>query len=356
MKDVLILGAGLAGLSLAHRLAKEGTKITLLEKREEYLNDRTWCFWNTHAHAFEHLIEKRWKRWQICYKGKRQSYSSPEYEYQMISSLKFYQEMNRTLQSFANVTLLKGVSVDNIIFHKSHLQAITSHGSFESNKVYDSRPAHLESSLYQHFYGWHLRVDIPVFDPNDVVLMDFEGDQAKGIHFMYLLPFSPYEALIEPTFISAQPLKRIDYELCLKEYLVKRFGINSYEIIREENGVLPLTTHFQASPSPYLKLIGARGGWSRASTGYAFLAIQEAIDRLVQGYSTNKSFERWLDRTFLSVIKNHPAHAPMLFAKLFEKNDPGSLIRFLSGKSTLIETVKVISTLPKLPFIKEVLL
>lgn len=354
MKDILILGAGLAGLSLAHRLAKEGVKITLLEKREEYLNDRTWCFWNTHSHEFEHLIEHRWNKWQIGHNGKRDSYSSPGYEYQMISSLKFYQEMNRSLQSFENVSFLKGISVDNIIFHKTHLEVITSQGRFESKKVYDSRPAPLKSSLYQHFFGWHIRVNRPSFDPSEVVLMDFEGDQSKGIHFMYLLPFSPYEALIEPTFLSANPLEKIDYELRLKEYLASRFGISAFEIIREEKGILPLTTQFQISPSPHLNFIGTQGGWTRSSTGYAFLAIQEAIDQLIQCSLPNKRIERWLDRIFLSYIKNHPSDAPILFAKLFEKSDPESLIRFLSGKCTLIETVKVISTLPKWSFIKEV--
>lgn len=354
MKDILILGGGLAGLTLAYNLAKKGVPLTLLEKRKEYLNDRTWCFWNTQSHPFEHLIEHRWHKWQIRYNGKKSSFSSPEYEYQMIPSGKFYQEMIHRLKALPNVSLHMGVDVNHVICHKTHLDVITSHGLFQSKKGYDSRPAHLECSLYQHFFGWHIRIDKPAFDPSEVILMDFEGDQTKGIHFMYLLPFSPYEALIEPTFISAKPLEKSDYERLVKDFLKKRFGLKSYEILREEKGVLPLTTDFQKSTSDRLACIGAQGGWTRSSTGYAFLAIQGAIDQLMRGSSHPKTLERFLDRTFLSFIKNHPDQAPQLFATLFEKNSPGSLVRFLSGKSTPFETFQVISSLPKWPFLKEV--
>lgn len=354
MKDVLILGGGLAGLSLAYRLAKKGVNITLLEKRKEYVNDRTWCFWNTQDHPFEHLVEHRWHRWQIGYNGKKCSYSSPGYEYQMIPSMTFYEAMTNHLNSLPHVSIHMGVDVHQVVCHKTYHEAITSHGVFKAKIGYDSRPSKIESSLYQHFYGWHVRLDQPAFDPSEVILMDFEGDQSKGIHFMYLLPFSPEEALIEPTFISAKPLEKSHYEQCMKDYLGKRFGINSYAIIREEKGVLPLTTRFQQSSSPHLVCVGANGGWTRSSSGYAFLAIQDAIEQLLQGSMKSKTYERFLDRTFLSFINNHPGLAPQLFATLFEKNDPGSLIRFLSGRSSILETLEVISSLPKWPFLKEV--
>ncbi|WP_146069326.1 lycopene cyclase family protein, partial [Cryobacterium sp. Y11] len=45
--DLVILGAGLAGLTLAARLARErsGPRVVLLEPRTAYRDDRSWCFW-----------------------------------------------------------------------------------------------------------------------------------------------------------------------------------------------------------------------------------------------------------------------------------------------------------------------
>ena len=46
--DLIILGGGCAGLSLALNLAKQGSvcpNTLILEKREAYSNDRTWGFW-----------------------------------------------------------------------------------------------------------------------------------------------------------------------------------------------------------------------------------------------------------------------------------------------------------------------
>ncbi|MFN4174662.1 MAG: lycopene cyclase family protein, partial [Parachlamydiaceae bacterium] len=279
MKKVLILGAGLSGLSLAYRLSKKDFSITLLEKRETYQNDRTWCFWNTSSHPFEDLIDYRWNKWQVNHKGRSKVCTSSAYEYQMISAETFYRELIARLKSQGNVDICLGVEVKDIVKQEKSFEAITSKGFFLADSVYDSRPNVMTSLLYQHFHGWHIQIDRPLFDPSKVILMDFDVDQSKGIHFMYVLPFSPFEALVEPTFLSESPLEKSAYESSLDAYLSSRYGIKAFKIIREEKGVLPLATHFKTSFVPDLKYIGSAGGWMRSSTGYAFLSIQEAIER-----------------------------------------------------------------------------
>ena len=65
--DVLIVGAGCAGLSLAWHLVERGLggrRLLLVDPRTEYGRDRTWCFWNVVEHPFEDLVTKRWSRWR----------------------------------------------------------------------------------------------------------------------------------------------------------------------------------------------------------------------------------------------------------------------------------------------------
>ncbi len=47
--DLVIIGGGCAGLSLAYQLSQFGEncpKTLIIEERELYTNDRTWCFWD----------------------------------------------------------------------------------------------------------------------------------------------------------------------------------------------------------------------------------------------------------------------------------------------------------------------
>jgi lycopene beta-cyclase len=60
--DVVVIGAGCAGLSLGFNLAKMGEdapKTIFLEQRLEYHNDRTWCFWDQKETVWENSISKK---------------------------------------------------------------------------------------------------------------------------------------------------------------------------------------------------------------------------------------------------------------------------------------------------------
>jgi hypothetical protein len=76
--------------------------------------------------------------------------------------------------------------------------------------AFDSRPAETrggargvdEVALLQNFVGWEVDAGRPVFDEGVVEMMDFAVSQARGLHFMYVLPFSPRRALVEATYIT----------------------------------------------------------------------------------------------------------------------------------------------------------
>ena len=56
--DIVILGGGAAGLSLARELAHNSANthtITVLEARSKYKDDRTWCFWASEHDFFKYL-------------------------------------------------------------------------------------------------------------------------------------------------------------------------------------------------------------------------------------------------------------------------------------------------------------
>ena len=63
MADLIILGGGCAGLSLAMRLAALGDacpSVIIIEQRSHYQHDRTWCFWQSKSTSMQSLVTRKW--------------------------------------------------------------------------------------------------------------------------------------------------------------------------------------------------------------------------------------------------------------------------------------------------------
>jgi len=84
------------------------------------------------------------------------------------------------------------------------------------------------------------------------------------------------------------------------------------------------------------------------------------VDSLMQGSSlkkipaTPKRF-RFYDNTLLHILYHRKLQGKDIFSRLFAKNNPVQVLRFLDNESTLREELKIISTLPTLPFLKAAL-
>src|SRR5690606_32000410 len=125
--------------------------------------------------------------------------------YEHIPADRFYALARAILGEFPEVELRLGCEVRAIHERGEHVEVSTSEGTIHAPLAFDSRPlppaspSADEVDLLQHFVGWEVEAEGPVFDPETPVLMDFAVEQARGIHFMYVLPFSPTRALVETT-------------------------------------------------------------------------------------------------------------------------------------------------------------
>lgn len=384
--DVIVLGAGCTGLTLANELLAQGLdrfRLLLLESRQTYENDRTWCFWNTHAHRFEPAVSRRWSSWSVKHHGQVLRCSG-SYDYQYLRAADFYQAALSTLPS---TQLELGQHVEYLVEHEDQVAVHTKNGTVFGRKVIDTRPSASQPvhSLgdhvhwLQHFAGWHVRTSSPCFDPNCVQLMDFDAGLAsvhpsssqncdparaipEGIPFFYVLPFSETEALVESTWFGPQVWEPGRYKAQLNHYLCAELGTD-YELLSQEHGVLPMSTlPAQLEPSRRIWRLGLAGGAARPSTGYAFLAIQRHAQhlarQLVRGdwrcppaYYSSESY--WLDKTFLRVLREDPQRGPELFFRLFQRVEPDALVRFLSDQASLRDIWQVISRLPAKLFLRQ---
>ncbi len=368
--DYAIVGAGCSGLALAvellHALSGD-RRIAVFEPRRSYHLDRVWCFWKTAPHRFSHAIGHEWGRWKVRYNGREVVQSSSQFPYQYLPGDAFYAEALETISRSTSADLFLQTIVTDIKENKSHVRISTNRGAFLARVLFDGRNdvnQYLKlGCLLQHYSGQRIRAHRPVFDSSTVTLMDFDISQRHGITFVYVLPFSESEALVEPTILSYLPLESDAYTKLIKDYLSHRFDLNDYEVLFQEQGVIPMTADLAPPKMPTRLIpIGTAAGMVKGSTGYGFLPIQKWSRIVAEDIAAGRHrrlprprswLYTYMDRIFLSFLAQHPSDAPEVFFHLFQRVPSDHLVRFLSDRASIIDIARVIAAMPKRPFIRQ---
>jgi lycopene beta-cyclase len=221
--------------------------------------------------------------------------------------------------------------------------------------------AEVRHPLRQHFGGWEVRTEHPIFDPGCVTLMDFDAPQHDGTAFFYLLPTSPHRALVEYTMFSTHPRARTFYDDHLGEHL-DGLGAGSYQIERREYGVIPMEDRRHAQRSgDHVWNIGTVGGMTKPTTGYTFQRIHDQTRRLVEAWATGappppgrvvSPRYGFADRTLLNILHHHPELGRPMFERLFRTSSIDDILTFLDERSSLAADCRMIARLPWRPFLR----
>jgi lycopene beta-cyclase len=365
---IAILGAGLAGLSLAVQLVERGVRapITLVEPRTAYADDRTWGFWETEAHPFSPLIAERWHAWRVA-AGGREIVRGAGVPYARLPAAALYADARARLAGAANVRLLTGTRVTGL----DGGRVLTDRGPLDGAVVYDGRPPEADRivrgpRLLQQFVGRRVTTDRPVFEPGVADLMDFRVSQRHGIAFLYVLPSGPREALVEATVFAGEPVSDAVLDGLLADGLAARAGGARVAVLGEERGEIPMAPGLGALAGDDGRAIpiGTRAGAPRGSTGYAFLPVQRHVRQLADDLAAGRPRARamrgtgtdWLDRVFLTQLLRDPAGGPALLARLFDRVPPARLVRFLMEQGGPLDHLAVMTALPTAPLLRSALL
>ncbi|WP_043405373.1 MULTISPECIES: lycopene cyclase family protein [Streptomyces] len=368
--DVAVVGAGAAGLSLAVRLARPPTgaeppRTVLLAAPPGPVRTapRTWCFWEPDGGPYDGELTASWERLRVHgTDGTAVTTSTTPLRYKMLRSDAFEAMAERAAADSGGRVTRVEAAVHRITPAQGGAVVVHARRSdgtevtVRARHVFDSRPLPrlppARTTLLQHFRGWFVRTTGPAFEPSVVELMDFRTPQpARGLSFGYVLPVGPSEALVEYTEFSHRPLDCAAYDKALRDYSTRVLGLDGYEVIGCEQGVVPMTDAvFPRRTAPGVYRIGACAGATRPSTGYTFSAVQRQTCVVAAALHDGRdplpprphpARARLMDATLLHALDRGRVDGPAFFTRLFTAVPTPRLLRFLDGRTGLTEDLGI---------------
>lgn len=360
--DYIIAGGGCAGRSLAYQMSLHDSlsdkQILVIEKEAKNKNDRTWSFWESRPGPFESIVHRKWENAWVHYDDVSRKLKMQPFVYKTILGKDFYKFTDEAFQNASNISY-----INTTVHHLDKSGRVkTEAGEFEGKWIFSSLLEKPESIkpyvwLWQHFYGKVIQTSSPQFDPNAVTFMDFRVPQVEGTCFMYILPFSEDEALLEFTVFSKNIWAKDQYQKELEKYINEHID-GPYEVIEEEMGAIPMTDFplVRSEKGSKIVKIGSAGGASKGSTGYTFGRIQEDATLMANRLANNdlplisnhfsKSRFRWYDSSLLGMLAKPNNAGDKFFFDLFVKNKTTDVFSFLNEKTSFSTELKIMSSTP----------
>jgi len=367
--DYIIIGAGASGLMLGNALVNDPffkeKSILLVDKNAKLNNDRTWCFWEEGKGAFDTIVSKTWHH--IYFGGQQASktFDINPYFYKMIRGIDFYDTYLTRLKKYPNISF-KQESITQVTDEGNRVIVTSDKSQYTAlkvfNSIFDYKMAMQQDKypvLQQHFLGWTVKTKEPIFKVDRVTYMDFSIPQLGNTRFMYILPFSETEALVEYTLFSEKLLSEKTYENSIRDYLKNELDCHEFEIMDTEKGSIPMTCYdFKDHHTKNIRYIGTAGGWAKPSTGYTFISSSKKVPVLLQFLKTGRPLHKlsfknkfwYYDLLLLDVLANDNANGHTIFETLFKNRNPELIFKFLDEETSLLEDLQFILGCPKWPF------
>jgi lycopene beta-cyclase len=379
--ELAVVGAGVSGLTVMRLLlesnALAGRSVLLVDGARDDDELRTLSFWSPGPIPLEPLVRHRWSTLRLhtdpgAHDPGGHELLLAEHTYRSLFFADLQRDVKQRLAARPDGHLVEG-RVQGLVQDGDGVTLTVARLAggdlrVRARWVLDSR-FHLRDhavdrrrfhDLRQHFHGWIVRAPRDAFTPDVATLLDFRtGAPAAvppGTGFVYVLPFSPREALVE--LVTLHP---VDAEPVLHDYLLNAHGLAEVELLDRESGVSPLTDRpFPWHQGRRVRLLGVASGRLKPSTGYALTRIVDDCAAIVRSLErdghpmvapADAPGHRLLDGVLLELWERRPEAIPGVFAAMFLRNPPDRVLRFLDERESATELARLIGSLPWTPFL-----
>ena len=375
--DLIIAGAGCAGLSALSQILDSparNRRIIVIDRDIGPKDDRTWAFWGTDDSPFAHLADRRWDSVRVRFPGwettatlRGAARAAGRRHYLRVRRRDYDQEILDRVAAHRNVRVVAQPITDirddadgaTVLLPEGELRAPLMFQSARLSPDDLSRP--VRHPLRQHFGGWEVHTQHPVFDPGVVTLMDFDTDQHDATTFFYVLPEAPDRALVEHTMFSLEPKTREFYDGQIRAHL-DRLGAGEVTVTRTEYGSIPMEDRRPRQRwGDHVWNIGTVGGMTKPTSGYTFQRTHAQTRHLVAAWAAGETLRPlpaaprrygFADRTLLHLLHRHPDQGRPVFERLFRTTAIDDVLTFLDEDTTLVADARMYSHLPWSPFLR----
>lgn len=357
--DLILAGGGLANGLIAHRLRERRPDLRFLvvESAQTLGGNHTWSFHDGDLSPVEHdwiapFVAHRWPSYDVRFPRRVRGVDTG---YASVSSERFASVLHGQLGERLRLGApIHALSPDSVTLESGE--------TLRARAVIDGRGQRQSAHLtlgFQKFLGQEWETDGP-HGVSRPVVMDASVPQSEGYRFVYVLPFSPTRLLIEDTYYADDAaLDRQSLRARIEGY-AKAQGWRLKNLVREENGILPI-----ALGGDMERLIEeARGvptvGLARAlfhpTTGYSLPdAVHvadlvsaapdlsaEALSRLLAQHARNL----WSDRAYFRLLNRllfgagEPAERYRILEHFYRLPDP-VVARFYAARLEFSDKLRI---------------
>ena len=359
--DLILVGGGLANGLLAWQLRQRrpAMRVLVIEQGSVLGGNHTWSFHAGDLEAHQHrwlqpLVGQQWSGQEVRFPQLQRHLESG---YASIFSADFHRLL---MDEFADAVLLN-TPVAKV---QSQEVLLADGRCLRARAVIDGRgprPSRHLALGFQKFLGQEVDLAAP-HGLRVPVIMDATVDQHDGYRFVYVLPLTADSLLIEDTYYADAgelPVERLRENL--QNYARGR-GWQVAEVLREEQGVLPivLSGDIQAfwDEAGDVPRVGLAAALFHPTTGYSLPDAVRLVDHLIEVdrwdaaslYATLRGYccRLWQQRRFFRLLNRMlflagPADRRWQVMQRFYRL-PGPLIeRFYAARLTLLDRARIVS-------------
>ena len=359
----VVVGAGISGLMLCESLVNRGEEVTLVGPVDNRV--QTICTWrhkDKPTQYADHIINS-WDQWEFSFNSHVQTHHGNEFLYEALNGQSLKKALELRLSESENFTRIDEL-VDRSQAVDNFFEVTTKDSKLIAANLFDSRPPQFGSNtLVQQFFGIVVHTKYLKGELTRPKLMDFTLPQRfdGALAFTYILPLTAETTLIEATIFARTTVPYEALRSMAIEWLVKSSGeaFNEDMVLYDESGCLPMgdvVPLFAGNP------IGLASGSARPCSGYALSGLERQLSELTHenGYSSvscspYSKLSAWMDRIFLRVLNREPQIGLSIFAAMTRGLSGDRFAGFMTDNFTAVDALRLITTLPKYPFIRAVL-
>jgi lycopene beta-cyclase len=369
IKTVTIFGAGLSGawLLLALRKLCPEVSVRLFEKSGQVDRQKTWSFHESDLQLASSVsdvkiadvqglvfpyISNRWPDYDVNFSSRVSTIALP---YASIRGHSFFEQFLSEYSRFVEFNTSKSIASDIARAKSDEL-------IFDCTGQLSAPP---QKQGFQKFFGMELHVPSGHGVERPVV-MDTSLAQDDGLTFMYLLPWTASNILVELTkFSPSSPLDEQTSRRKIQEYATNR-GWNDVAEVGCERGNLPIPligSKPQEACLSGVASLGMAGGLFHPATGFSFgscIASVMFVTKLINSHQTVRECYEQISRFKTTMWKRGGYYRLLNNMQILGADDaerlhiyeqfytrPTELIsRFYAGELTPLDKIRILSGKP----------